>query len=186
MIVTCHQPNFFPWMPYFDKIKSADKFIVLGNVQFTRHQFQNRFFYQNKWHTMSVNKGNLHDRIVDKLYIDADQDWNTIKNRLPNLELTEFDKYISRNLFKTNSDIILHIMEFLQINTKYEFEKEISYENPSSMLIEICRKNQADTYLSGPSGKKYLDLLQFKENNIKVEFFETTNHETFVDFWGRN
>ncbi len=36
MICAIHQPNFFPWLGYFDKIKRCDKFVVLDDVQFPK------------------------------------------------------------------------------------------------------------------------------------------------------
>jgi hypothetical protein len=36
MIVAIHQPNFFPWLGYFEKIIRADKFIFLDDVQFPK------------------------------------------------------------------------------------------------------------------------------------------------------
>ena len=36
LVVAIHQPNFFPWLGYFDKIARADVFIVLDNVQFSK------------------------------------------------------------------------------------------------------------------------------------------------------
>lgn len=35
-IVAIHQPNFFPWLGYFNKLARADVFIVLDNVQFPK------------------------------------------------------------------------------------------------------------------------------------------------------
>ncbi len=35
-VVAIHQPNFFPWLGYFNKIAYADVFVVLDNVQFPK------------------------------------------------------------------------------------------------------------------------------------------------------
>lgn len=35
-LVAIHQPNFFPWLGYFNKIAKADIFIILDNVQFSK------------------------------------------------------------------------------------------------------------------------------------------------------
>jgi hypothetical protein len=35
-VVAIHQPNFFPWLGFFDKIANADVFVLMDNVQFPR------------------------------------------------------------------------------------------------------------------------------------------------------
>ena len=40
----------------------------------------------------------------------------------------------------------------------------------TNRLINICKKLGAETYLSGPGGKKYIEVERFKEENINVTF----------------
>src|SRR5437763_1510800 len=35
-LVAIHQPNFFPWLGYFDKLRRADVFVVLDHVQYSK------------------------------------------------------------------------------------------------------------------------------------------------------
>ena len=170
MIVTCHQPNFFPWEPFFQKAADADVLVLLTNVQFTRHQFQNRFQFNGKWQTMKVNQGHLNDQIYQKTYISPDSDWQRIKRTIGYKWLPIFDECIQTSLAKTNSEIILKIIEILASPIKIEFDDEGVYNSPTEKLFEICKKNSATVYLSGPSGRKYLDILEFKKNGIEVKF----------------
>src|SRR3989338_1301971 len=42
MIVTIHQPQYLPWLGYFNKADHADVFIILDDVQFKKNDWQNR------------------------------------------------------------------------------------------------------------------------------------------------
>ena len=42
MIVAIHQPEHIPWLQYFEKMKLADHFIFLDDVQYRKSYFQNR------------------------------------------------------------------------------------------------------------------------------------------------
>ena len=181
MILSCHQPNFLPWLPFFEKIAASDVFVILGGVQYTRHQFQNRFQYNNSWYTMSVNTGNLSDLIVDKKYVSHERDWSRIKNRLKNFDLTFLDKFISPNLFETNSSIILEIIKRKEISTSCFIETHRGDANPTQMIINLCEKYGATTYLAGPSGRKYLDFSMFQNHKIELSFFSATNSTTLID-----
>lgn len=35
-VCAIHQPNFMPWLPYFDKISKADKFVFLDKVAYPK------------------------------------------------------------------------------------------------------------------------------------------------------
>jgi hypothetical protein len=42
----------------------------------------------------------------------------------------------------------------------------------TELLVNICKELKATTYLSGPSGRDYLDMEFFDNAGIKVVFFE--------------
>ena len=62
MICAIHQPNFSPWLGYFDKIKRCDKFVVLDDVQYQKKggTWSNRVAInihgQSKWITAPINR----------------------------------------------------------------------------------------------------------------------------------
>jgi len=176
MILAAHQPNFLPWLPYFQKIHNCDLFILLGDVQYVRHQYQNRFFYENSWQTMSVNKGQLTDLISAKKYVNFEADWLKIKKRIRKPQLEYFDDLINADLFTSNRSIIIRAAELLSISTKIEIDPLGSEYDANSRLIGLCKLYGASTYLAGPSGKKYLDERLFAANKIKIVYQD--NHSS--------
>jgi hypothetical protein len=169
MIITIHQPNFFPWYPLFQKIEEADKFVFLNNAQFQKNNLQNRFNFNDKWHTLSVNSGL--ESITTKKYINPVKDWNRIKSNLSDYldVLSQFDDLIKDNLVETNTKIVERICGILDIKT------EILLDYPTKLtstdrIVDICLHYKADTYLSGISGRNYLELNKFEENGIKIIF----------------
>jgi hypothetical protein len=181
MIISCHQPNLLPWTPYFEKIQQSDLFVILENVQFTRHQFQNRFEYRGKWQTMPVKRGHLHDLIKDKEYLEPILSWSKIKKSVDKIQLSQFDEFISENLSKTNSLIINRLCEIMKISTPLISDTKSNLADASQKLLEICLKHGATTYLSGPSGRKYLNENVFKLNGVRIIYFEPTNKGPVLD-----
>ena len=167
MRVAIHQPNFLPWYPFFQKIKEVDKFIILGNCQFEKNGFQNRFNLNDKWHTMSTKKGL--DPINTKTYLNPLKDWNKIKLNLPEYKfiLDELDSCISDNLANTNFCIISSLCKMLNIDTKLEIDYPTNLKS-TDRLVDICKKYNATEYYSGSGAKQYLDESLF--NDIKITY----------------
>jgi hypothetical protein len=65
MTVSIHQPNFLPWLGFFNKMVESDGFVLLDDVQFpSGHSFGNRVMIKSPlgplWLTVPVHKkGNL-------------------------------------------------------------------------------------------------------------------------------
>ena len=178
MIVSIHQPNFIPWYPFFQKIEASDVFVLLGHCQFEKNNFQNRFNLNDKWHTMSVNKGL--EPIVYKKYLNPEKDWNKIKTNLKQYRhiLDALDDCISDNLFKTNVNVIRKLCSMLDIQTPIVLDYPTELTS-TERLVDICKHYGATKYLSGPSGKKYLDLTQFGDT-IEVVYQDTQDKKSVL------
>ena len=156
-----------PWYPFFQKINSADVFVLLNHCQFEKNNFQNRFNMNERWFTMGTNKGL--ESIVDKKYVNPNRDWIKIKKSLYNYNLAIFDECISDSLFETNGNIIRKICKILDIKTKIVSDIETDLKG-TARLVEICRSMNATVYISGKSGKNYMDVDMFSRNNIDLIF----------------
>jgi hypothetical protein len=169
MTISIHQPNFFPWYPFFQKVEKSQKFILLNQSQFQKNNLQNRFSMDDKWYTISVNRGL--DPIFTKKYLSPTDDWERIKKSLPEYKkiLEKFDPFIGHDLKDTNTNIIKKICDIIEVDTEIlsDYPTELK---ASERILDICLKFEASTYISGISGKKYLDLEIFKKNGIEVFF----------------
>ena len=168
MIIAIHQPNFFPWLPFYEKIKAADVFVFLGNCQFEKNNYQNRFYYRDRWHTMSVNKGL--ESIVDKRYVSHEKDWNKIKVNLRDKKtiLDDYDDCIDGNLYQTNRNIITKTLKRLNINAAIEYDSPTTLVS-TDRLVEICKALKATKYLAGRGGMKYMETDKFEAAGIEIE-----------------
>lgn len=171
MKVAIHQPNFFPWRPFFEKMAAVDTFVILTRCQFSREHYQHRFKYKDQWYTMGVADVKHPDIILNKRYSDPVGDWLKIKRRLPEHAdwLSQFDVNIGPELWMVNFAILRRIQEQLGIKTEVIFDPIPSCTG-TDRLIEICKSLNADTYLAGQSGASYMEPEKFHKAGIKVEY----------------
>lgn len=169
MKVTIHQPNFFPWYPFFQKMESADIFVLLRWAQFVKGNYHNRFDMNGKWYTMAVDQRTGFVPIIQKAYINPVEKYEAIMRRLPKYKklLDLFYPFITINVAITNSLIIHQIRDLLQIETKIVEDSKTSLQG-TERLVNICETLGATEYLAGTSGSKYLDFSLFEKAGIKV------------------
>jgi hypothetical protein len=186
--VSIHQPDYLPHKPYFEKIRASDLFVFLDCVQFEKNGFVNRNRVRSsrdwQWLTVPVvNQGLTHSLIKDVL-VSGSSDWRlkhwrtlqTVYGKAPGFrKYRTFFEETYREEWVTLSDLNEHLVkgvcDILNIHTKM---MDASSLNPAGartdLLIDICRRVGADTYLSGPSGRNYLELTKFHDAGIRVEF----------------
>jgi hypothetical protein len=80
-VVAIHQPNFFPWLGYFNKIVLADQFIIMDSAQFSKKggTWVNRVRLaingQPAWVTMPVVRAYHGLRSIREMRIDDTTPW---------------------------------------------------------------------------------------------------------------
>ena len=72
-----------------------------------------------------------------------------------------------------NEAIIRYLLAAFSIDVKVVKSSEMNVEGQrGELILNTCRQVGADTYLSGVSGRDYLDLGKFAEAGITVRFQE--------------
>lgn len=192
MIMTIHQPEYLPYIGFFDRIARADIFVILDDVQYQKNGFINRNKIKSsqgwQWLTVPVKQREALNRI-NKVEINNEIDWRDKhwKAILYNYNKAPYFKKYSdffQKLYQKewnfiadlNIYLIKNIMDMLGIKKEIKLSSLLKIKGESTeRLVNICQTFKADTYLSGVGGRKYLDLKKFKKQNIKVIFQEFTH-----------
>lgn len=76
-----------------------------------------------------------------------------------------------RFLFDLNFEIIKKVTDWLNIKVKIVRESELNIKKTSNeRLIDVCKKLNADTYISGIGAKEYINERLFSYNEINLEY----------------
>jgi hypothetical protein len=199
MKVTIHQPNYLPYFGYFQKMALSDIFVLLDTVQYSKNSYTKRVKIRTQmggvWLTIPIEKINNFKKIQEiKLPIDIK--WKTKHKSSITVNYSKstfFDKFFVDNYYQLSPENLLdfneagirYFQEKFNIKTKLVRASELKIDKElksSDLLIEIVKKIGGSTYISGPSGKQYLDREKFLHNNIDVEIFEPTIH-TYKQRW---
>jgi hypothetical protein len=80
-LVAIHQPNFLPWLGYFDKLAQADVFVVLDDAQYPKKSgtWMNRTQLlvggKPSWVTAPVDRSYHGVRTIAEMRLDESRDW---------------------------------------------------------------------------------------------------------------
>ncbi len=198
MRVCIHQPNYLPYIGFFNKIKHTDTYVLFDMAQYEKNNFHNRNrirtengsmyltipilskdCYLKKVCDVKLPPNNKwmkkHWKAIEANYARSDY-FDSYKNSLEEIYqtnftgLTDFNEKIIRfliNEFRLESTIIKSTDLNLDENLK-----------STDLLINILKELDATFYLSGPSGKKYLDELIFRKEGIRLDY----QHFTHPDY----
>jgi hypothetical protein len=187
MIVSIHQPQYIPWIPYFSKIQQSDVFVLLDDVQYQKNGLQNRNYILTQNGTVRLTlsvKGSFGYKINQMVLSDI----NDLKKHLKTMELTYkrasfFNDFMPRlsEIYNKDyklleefcSDLIIFMCNYMEIKTKIIKASSLQkHGEKSELILSICQNLNATSYLTGNGGLNYLDKNSFDNANIKINLMD--------------
>jgi hypothetical protein len=193
MLAAIHQPNFFPWLGYFDKIRRADIFILLDQVAYPRAgsggmgSWANRSLLniggEPRWVGAPVRRVPLGTPIRD-VAIDDTQPWRT---KLVRTLATYYNRaaHYSRamrlieslilaretNLAAFNAAVIRAIAVHLEIETRFVRQSDLTAEgHGTELLINLVKAVGCDAYLAGGGAGGYQEDHLFPAHSVELVY----------------
>jgi len=194
-IMSAHQPNFMPYLGFFDKMEKSDIFVIRDEVQFVERDWHHRNSIriggedgngnpQSKWLTVPIKKEseNIKDIVIKNDVKYKNVPWNVymIRQIKSNYEKTPyFKQYFPRleeillskkqKLIDLNMEIINFLMEAFDIRTDVLYASSLNGNkyNATVDLINLCKATGSNIYLSG-AAKRRLEEELFQKEGIEV------------------
>lgn len=199
MILAAHQPQFLPWLGYFDKMRGCDVFVLLDDAQFKKNEWQNRnrVWSRQGWRWLTVPVLRHFPEDIRSVRVNNAVDWRDKHWK------TLSQTYCKARCFQAMSgpwermyagpwesllELNLHTVDALRgplgVGTRLELSSASGVGGRSTQrLVDLCRKFGADTYLAGAGGREYMELRLFEEASIRVVFQDYRPRE-YAQFGG--
>jgi hypothetical protein len=186
MIITIHQPDFLPWLGFFERWDKSDLYVILDDVQFIRRGWHHRDKIKTaqgiRWLTVPVNKKGRYEQLIKEVQIYDTSSWK--QNFLNSLRAaygkapffgpiySEIEKILVGNhrlLIELNLALLHYCAEILDITTPIVFSSKFN-ENAkgSERLVNLIKAVHGDIYLTGSGSKNYLNEDAFADEGISV------------------
>lgn len=184
MIVSIHQPQYLPWLPYIVKIDDSEVFIILDSVDFQKNGLQNRNQIKTaqgaSWLTVPVRQ-NLGQKIVD-VEINNSIDWrkkhwlgiaqNYGKAAFFRTYADELESVYTRNwtmLVDLNIHVLEMMLRWMNISARMLRSSQMKAGGKASdLVLDLCKEVGARRYISGTGGKNYLNEAAFRDAGVEI------------------
>lgn len=203
MILSGHQPNYWPYPGLIGKIMKSDRFIYVTKVQFEKKSWQkrNRIRTKEGWtyiNVPTVTKGKFDQNICD-VEIDNTTDWRQKTMRSISLVYGKAPYYKDYKDFMEDlythewgylADLDIFIMNFildeLAITTEIFYDKDFEFQGAKTeMLVDMCRQLECDTYLSNLGSAAYVEIPAFTDvgfNHLYIDYKGEPYRQQFSGF----
>jgi len=185
------QPYFMPYLGYFQLINAVDKFIIYDDVNFINKGWINRnaILAGGKAQLFTIPlKEASQNRLIKDITLSDDQVW---KKKIQKSLRQSYQKapyyeevfpiidrvinYEAENISDLNRNGIFEINKYLGITTTIVPHSDV-YSNThlkgQNRILDICRQENAGTYINPSGGMELYDRSVFEEAGIQLFFMK--------------
>ena len=195
MKVAIHQPCFLPWLGYLDRMKRSDLFVLLDHVQFERRGYQNRTRIKSstgpQWLTVPVISKGRYDQATQDVLIDETARWRQVHLRTLRSVLAKAPHHDAlfelvepiyaqeaHRLVELNVAVLRAVVGGLGIGTRLVLASELDLTGSSTeLMMSLTKAVGGDVYLSGPTGRTYLEPERFADAGLELRYHAFTPAE---------
>jgi hypothetical protein len=191
MILSVHQPNFIPWIGYFNKIVKSDVFVILDIVQIPRGtSVANKNKIISKQGVLELvvpishPKGNNRISTYKEVFF-SEKNWylkslktiESVYQKAPFYnDVMPFIKqaFEQEDLYNLNIFFISDLCKQLNIKTEIVLMSDLKdcIGSKNELILSICKEMNATTYLSGKGAASYNDPLAYHNAGIQLVYQE--------------
>ena len=184
------QPYLFPYIGYFQLVKSVNTFVFYDDVAYVKGGWINRNYIKDRTLFTIPIKNKSSNTKINETHIDwksfrSDKFFKTIHflyKDSPFFErIVSMIKEVFENEPKTiaalSSKSVVSVSNYLNIKTKFKFSSSMDYdrEGMGESLVNICKHESADRYVNSAGGQDLYHKSFFSKNNITLYFLKTDN-----------
>ncbi|MDD5438834.1 MAG: WbqC family protein [Candidatus Omnitrophica bacterium] len=198
-VVAICQPNFMPWLGYFEMAERADVFVMLDDVQYIDREWVNRNKILSatsqgwQWITVPLKK-HKREILIKDAEIYNDESWNEVAlktihhiyHKAPYYEtyMPGIRDVLSKKwdrLAHLNIALIRALYAVLGIKDNLMLSSDIGVpEKKDDKLSGIASRLGATVYLANNGSKTYIDASKFHARNIGFVFQDYVHPEYSV------
>ena len=193
MKTTLMQPYLFPYIGYFQLIRTSDRFVIHDDVQYIRKGWINRnriivhareylfvFSVKHDDHSKNINERFYTDSFeaeAKKLLKNIDQSYSKAPHHAEVRPLlAEVFGSPERNVSRLNTLSITKTCQYLGIDTEILLSSEIEFDKSlmaESRVLAVNKKLGSTHYINPIGGTELYSKPRFQENGMQLSFLES-------------
>lgn len=196
-VVAIHQPNFFPWLGYFDKIAGSDVFIFFDHVQFPKtgagawcNRVKMRVAGEPRWVTAPVRRAFHGVAAINEIEWADEQPWRAKLLKTLSASYAKAPHYRDTmawleplilqpegNLARYNMTVIRAIADRIGLSHEHCVTSSSlgGQGQANELLIDLTRKVGGDCYLCGGGAAGYQDDEAFAAAGLELRYQRFTH-----------